>query len=132
LNPEWNHWVAKGNGDIDYERSPNSGGLSLIPGKGRWHAFPLDHFNIQKCNLIKVDTQGSDLRVLKGGAQTIDRCRPKVIFEFEHNGSGRNASGDTLEDCKFFFSRMGYIVTCIHDNGMGWSDYLATPQEKAA
>jgi FkbM family methyltransferase len=128
MNPEWRHWTPKKDGSVDYERSPNSGGLSLVPGQGQWHAFPLDHFNIPKCDLLKIDTQGSDLRVLMGATKTISRCRPSVIFEFEHNGCGRNAAGDTLADCEKFFKERMYSMKWIGGDGGGWGDYLATPE----
>jgi FkbM family methyltransferase len=76
LNPEWSM--------VDYEQSENSGGMSLVPGDdGFCISKTLDSFNLTKVNLIKVDTQGADLRVLVGARKTIQRCRPIVLFEIE-------------------------------------------------
>lgn len=38
--------------------------------------------NIINVDLIKIDTEGSDFRVLLGGNNTIDKSRPIVIYEF--------------------------------------------------
>ncbi len=32
-------------------------------------------------DLIKIDTEGSDLQVLQGATRTLTRCRPLVLFE---------------------------------------------------
>lgn len=48
-------------------------------------AITLDYFvkekNIQKLDLIKIDTDGYELEVLKGGKHILATLRPKVIFE---------------------------------------------------
>jgi FkbM family methyltransferase len=36
----------------------------------------------QKIDLIKIDVEGAELQVLKGGIETIRRNRPIIIFEF--------------------------------------------------
>lgn len=112
LNPAWRECPVLPDGTLDYENCPNSGGLSLVPGadEGIFSAVPLDDFSFEKVNLIKVDTQGADLRVLVGGRKTIDRFRPPVIFEFEDAGGGRNASGDSMAGFISFFSELGYQV----------------------
>ena len=38
-------------------------------------------YKIQKVDLIKIDTDGHELRVLTGAARTIEKFRPYVIFE---------------------------------------------------
>ena len=123
INPEWKDWVASSDGQINYEESPNSGGLSLVPdSEGQFLAKPLDAFEIEKVSLLKVDTQGADLRVLVGAKNTIQRCRPTICFEFEHNGCGRNASGDSLDDFRRFLDKLDYRVS------PAGPDYVARPR----
>lgn len=125
INPVWYEGSPKlPDGRMDYENIPNSGGLSLVPSNGK-DSFaigqPLDDFGIQKIDLLKVDTQQADLRVLVGARRTIERCRPTICFEWEHpEGEKRNASGDSLEDFFRFFDSLGYKV-----QELGGVDYVA-------
>jgi len=130
INPKWTDWIAKEGGEIDYSKMGNSGGLSLVPDEnGKWFSRTLDSFLFEKVDLIKVGTQGSDLRVLRGAKTTIGLFRPVICFEFEHDGSGVNASGDSLNDFQAFFFDWGYDMMCVGGNGMNWLDYVAIPKE---
>lgn len=42
----------------------------------------LDEFNF-KVDLIKIDTQGFELPILKGSIETLKRCKPVLILEIE-------------------------------------------------
>ena len=48
-------------------------------------SITLDEFvsarNLDKVDLLKIDTDGHELSVLKGAHETIRKCRPLVIFE---------------------------------------------------
>lgn len=59
-------------------------------------------------SLIKIDTEGSELDILKGCYNTIKRCKPVVIFE--NHDKTKN-----MEFCNFFkqfgYSRIQNIVT---------------------
>ncbi len=48
-------------------------------------AITLDHFcrenGIQRVDLIKIDTDGHEYKVLKGAVDTIEQYRPHVVFE---------------------------------------------------
>jgi FkbM family methyltransferase len=35
-----------------------------------------------RIDLMKIDVEGAELRVMKGGVSTISRCKPVIIFEF--------------------------------------------------
>lgn len=126
VNPEWQRVLP------DYEHCGNSGGLSLIrrdvPEGLVFAAKPLDSFALDSVALIKTDTQGADLRVLVGARKTIEYLRPIVCFEFEHNGCGCNASGDTLGDFMKYFAELNYDVKPIGGNGGTWTDFAALPQ----
>ncbi|MEI7725609.1 MAG: FkbM family methyltransferase [Bacteroidota bacterium] len=44
----------------------------------------LDHFipDDLRIDLIKIDVEGAEFKVMKGGRSTLKRCKPVIIFEF--------------------------------------------------
>jgi FkbM family methyltransferase len=122
---------------IDYKSMGNTGGLALVPSqtqdtnveKFQWMAHTLDELRLtDKVTLIKVDTQGADLQVLRGAKNTIEKFRPVICFEYEEDGSGTNTSGDSMVDFYNFFAELGrYKVTCVAGNGWKWGDFVAEP-----
>lgn len=55
--------------------------------------IPLDSLELKRCNLIKIDVEGMELKVLKGAEKTIRACRP---FLFVENNS-RSGSAETVQ-----------------------------------
>ena len=43
----------------------------------------LDSYQFQDVDLIKIDVEGHELKVLEGGLDTIRRCKPVIIVEIE-------------------------------------------------
>ena len=77
--------------------------------------------------LIKVDTQGADLRVLHGAQDTIRRCQPVVLFEWERDLSAQH--GATLETFHSFFADLNYDVTVLQETSYELqADYIAVPR----
>ena len=74
---------------------------------------------------IKVDCQGADLRALVGLTATIERCRPRIVFEIEH---GLVHIFDSVwENYLDFFKRIDYREPRrLHDHA--W-DYEVLPSE---
>jgi FkbM family methyltransferase len=54
------------------------GDLETVP------AITVDEFaqNMERLDVIKIDTEGHDMQVLRGAANTLDRLRPTVLMEF--------------------------------------------------
>lgn len=50
----------------------------------------LDSFNIQDVDFIKVDCEGYEYQALKGGEETLKRCKPCVIVEQKQHIMDRN------------------------------------------
>ncbi len=79
---------------------------------GRWgvHGLPeprikvltLDHCNFEGLDWIKIDVEGVELEVLRGGRETILKSRPKVLVE--HHLFRRRT---LLEEVGQFFSELG-------------------------
>lgn len=66
-------------------RSNNSLASQVDPqGTVRVPAVTIDDL-AQRPDLIKIDCEGSDLRVLMGARDTIRRCRPHLVLEMKHS-----------------------------------------------
>ena len=54
----------------------------FMPGGGPCAARSIDSYNLDRVDLIKIDIEGSELDALAGAAETIERCNPLVLMEF--------------------------------------------------
>ena len=61
--------------------TPRSSGDSWVSGAGEVAMEPLDAFGFADVSLMKLDTEGFEENVLRGGIETIRRCRPVVCVE---------------------------------------------------
>lgn len=58
--------------------------------------------------LMKIDVEGAELRVLRGGAKLVDRCRPVVLFESTPAGAGE--AEPRIEELFHWFSARSYEI----------------------
>lgn len=76
----------------------------------------LDNFlsqqRIRKVHVVKIDTQGAELRVLRGAANVIEKNRPAIILRC-HEKRCRAMGDSTLAIQEFFVDR-GYDLFEIH------------------
>jgi FkbM family methyltransferase len=72
----------------------------------------LDSFGFADVSLIKIDAEGHEEAVLRGGGETLARCRPSVLAEIEerHNPGG-------LARIRALFERMDYLAAAL-DGGV--------------
>jgi FkbM family methyltransferase len=122
--------VPMESGEVDYKRIGNAAALSFeIATSGDRHvdAIALDDLGLENVALIKVDTQGSDLRVLAGAERTIARSRPVVLFEWERDLAALH--GATLDGFFDFFKKLDYDVEILHNTSPDrQADYIAKPR----
>lgn len=65
--------------------------------------------NIQP-HFLKIDVEGNELRVLRGGINTIKRCRPKMIVEIE----ARHVGEAQVQETFAFIESQGYNGYILH------------------
>jgi FkbM family methyltransferase len=66
---------------------------------------------------IKIDVEGAELPVLRGGRNLIARCKPMIVFEFG-TGSAENY-GTTPENMFGYFEELGYGIWLLEDRLAG-------------
>lgn len=86
----------------------------------------LDDFGISKVDFIKIDVEGHEIEVLKGGANTIQRSRPVVVIE---------AKDDHVRTVKLWFEKLGFRqirLDCLFQLKEANDNHLFVPEEKLA
>lgn len=94
----------KGSGTLLVRNMSNAGANTLVPG-GDISVVTLDD-EVTDADFIKMDVEGMELEVLRGGTRLIDRMRPVVLFEV--NLSQLRAHGVLPRALERFFSEHGY------------------------
>ena len=104
------------NGRLNLGECYNSGSFRFKPGQGsaydQW-AIPLDFLSLTNVNLIKVDAEGADLKILRGAEQTILRCQPIICYEYL-----KVDGGNTLDEFNQFIDSIGYSTEQIDHEGL--------------
>lgn len=91
---------------------------------------------LERLDLLKIDTQGNDHRVLSGGADTIRRFRPVVMVELVF--APLYSDQGSLSDILSYFESWGYKLVRlrnIHEDGCGlisFADAFFAPKELVA
>lgn len=103
----WSHIGVDGEGDIQVA------------------TITLDDFveqnGLERMDVLKIDTEGADYKVLLGARRAIERYRPTVLMELDHIVD----FGDTLEDVQRFFAELDYKTELMQDDNS--CDLLAIP-----
>lgn len=116
-------------GRLDYASRDCSGWLWLVPGPPDVYGIvsrTLDSFHLQDVALIKVDTEGGDLRVLQGATETIARYRPVICCEYNERPALSN--GCSLQSYYDFMDSIQYVLKEVGGNGRENRDFVAVPR----
>ena len=73
----------------------------------------LDYYcnrNNLRPDFLKIDTEGNELAVLKGGSEIIRQCKPAIYVEIEARHAGKEKAAQTFE----FLEKMGYTGYFLH------------------
>jgi FkbM family methyltransferase len=97
-------------------------GTGIFPATAR----TLDSYELEDLVFLKIDTQGADGEIIRGAVETIRRCRPVVVFEWEELLSRKYET--SLEDVMRLFREANYNVDLLKQTNEKQSDYIATPR----
>jgi FkbM family methyltransferase len=111
---------AEGSAFINSAFDTNNPGGSFVlphPAGGDMESTPiavrtLDSFTFDKVDFIKMDVEGSEMKVIKGGIRTIFRCRPIILSEINPSAL-MQVSGATPDDFLRIFSELNYEVSIV-------------------
>jgi len=122
LNQRSTNWtlypyaLGERDGRVGYETRPGSSGDTwLVPGVGV-DVKTLDWFNLAP-DLLKIDCEGFELFVVKGGEKTLKQYKPVVIVEQKPGHGARYGLGDT--DAVTWLESLGYKM-----HREIWGDYI--------
>jgi FkbM family methyltransferase len=114
--------------------------LTADPGGTRVRVRVLDavaaECGIDRCDLMKVDVEGYELGVFRGGRGLITRSRPVIVTELNHYWMAER--GWRLTDLTAFFDPLGYVLLRRSgrrfaedpDRPVGVEDAILVPAEK--
>jgi FkbM family methyltransferase len=69
---------------------------------------------LNRLDVIKIDTRGSDLSIILGARESIKLFRPCVIFEYNENNWKH--AGSTWEEAQSFFYEQNYSLYLLGNN----------------
>lgn len=75
--------------------------------------YPLDMFDFNDVDYIKIDVEGFEKKVLLGGARMIDRCNPVIVIEQNHVV----LEGDQQYSAKIYLESIGYRQVAVDKRG---------------
>lgn len=94
----------------------NSGGIAMSKnaqqGMLEVEAMTLDNFvsnqNIEKIDFIKIDVEGFEMNVLKGGSETLTKMKPQMFIELVDNHLKRQNTSS--KEVILFLKNIGYKI----------------------
>jgi FkbM family methyltransferase len=107
----------------------NLGALAFLPAGSdmfRGTARTVDSYDLGDLRLLKIDCQGADGEIILGAIETIRRCKPIVVFEWEDILAGRHSV--SLEKVRDLLEQSGYEIVELYRHNEKQVDYVARPR----
>jgi FkbM family methyltransferase len=89
----------------------------------------LDSFEFPSVNLIKIDAEGMEPQIIRGGAQTIRRCRPVMYIEFMK--CDRESLRQAITEFDYAVENVGLNFLCV-PRELSSQLHLKSPAQTAA
>ena len=80
---------------------------------------------LERCDLLKIDVEGEEPAVLRGGLQFIQRLRPRILIEVHSHMDGCSNNGNLVVD---LLEPLNYDVYRIWENTPAYYYIAATPK----
>ena len=116
-------------GRFDWGLAANLGAYSFCPeGTGIFSgpARTLDSYNLDDLSFLKIDAQGADGEVIMGALETLRRCHPIIIFEWEDELS--KTFKVSLAHVERQLEKEGYSLRVLKEYNSKQRDFLCVPQ----
>ncbi|HEY2363012.1 MAG TPA: FkbM family methyltransferase, partial [Candidatus Angelobacter sp.] len=102
-------------GTARFDNQAGSGTGHLAPeGRIEVHITSLDAISVRLPvpNVVKIDCEGAEVEVLKGGEKTIHAAKPAIFL---------STHGDALKQtCFSLLNSWGYVPSCLHGDDYLW------------
>lgn len=107
------HGCALGDreGRVSIKTEPTSSGDSRVVGPGDIPLHTLDSFHLSDVSLVKIDTEGFELFVLRGAEELLARQKPVLIVEQKAGHAQKYGLGET--DAVPYLQSLGYRVAKV-------------------
>ena len=85
---------------VSIKTTNKSFGTHVDPTKedGKFKIKTLDSFNLQDVDFIKIDAEGYEPLVAKGAVNTIERCKPIILYERKEHPTRYGYQRDSIRD----------------------------------
>jgi FkbM family methyltransferase len=111
-------------GTMVYHGGGNSGCYFFSPGEsGPAYCVTLDSQHHDYVDFLKLDTEGSELHVLRGAEQTLRKWKP--LIQFETNGQSERLYGIRTDETVAYLKTLGYIE---YDTSDPYNLFMYCPQ----
>jgi hypothetical protein len=72
-------------------------------------------------DLMKVDVEGHEIKVLRGLSKTIEQCRPLIFLEV--HPARINDEGDSLAELSGMLEKRQYRVYTLFERAVPWEEF---------
>ena len=108
-------------GLVALESAPTSSGDTYVKGAGDISMVKLDDLRLGRIDMLKIDTEGFELPIVKGARDTLLRCKPVVVVE--QKGRDERYHGDAKDAAVQFLAELGMKplrAPISGDHILGW------------
>lgn len=107
-------------GSAEFKIDPNEWNQGTFSISGKGEGTEMQHVDImvgddlpeikalKRLDLIKIDVEGFEFQVLNGLSATLEKFKPRLIFEYDTNYWYR--TGQNMNDCFAFLQRLDYSI----------------------